>query len=335
MRLLIVLFIFSVTPLYGQTLPKKAFKIDDIIKEFRGAFELKISELQRNYITHKNGRNASFKSHEDTQCGWQSAQAGDSLAKIQMSIHRDDSSLTESIFYTGCAGQLNLKEIVVTNGSDLNPISERELFEGKRKFDLLANEQSRYYSLRAWDDQEIFRLTLRRLNNGKVAEFFIRGQRFMNMTIAIEEGTTRVSYTLYPYTFKYIRPDQSWSVNRSLPTHTLTAVRNTNGASKDQYFNSTYKEISSSSFQSYFSYSVLESSLARISTYIKWHLFVFPSTEFTSSGAQSSRFLDELRLTFTRLLSNTDINLVRNLIQSYILAIEEGVIKIIDSRPTE
>ena len=335
MKLLSLFIFLALTPAYALELPKKAFKIDDMIKEFRGPLELKISELQKNYITHISGLNAVFKSHEDTTCNWVKAPAGEVLAKIQMSVKKDTDRLTESVFYTGCADQLNLKEVVVTTGTDLKPISEKQLYEGQRSFDLKKNENSRFYSLRAWDDEELFRLTLRRLVNGKVAEFYIRGQRFMTMTVSLSEKSTRVSYTLYPYSYKYNRKDSSWSVNRSLATHTITAIRNASGISRNQFFNSDFEEISASSFQSFFSYSVLESSLARISSFVKWHNFIFPSTEFASSGVQSSRFLDELRLTFTRLLSNTDINLVRNLIQSYIARIEEGVIKIIDNRPVE
>lgn len=335
MKLLSLLFIFSLTPAFGQVLPKKVFKIDDIIKEFRGPLELKISELQKNYIAHKNGLNASFKSHEETTCSWVKAPAGETLAKIQMTVKVSEERLTESVFYTGCNSQLNLKELVVTTGTELKPISEKQLFEGQRSFALKKNEQSRLYSLRAWDDQELFRLTLRRVGKGQVAEFFIREQRFMNMTIASDSESNRVTYTFYPYDIKYKRKHSSWSINRGRATYSLSAIKNTGPDSREFYLNSTFEEISGSTFQVFFGYSVLQSSIARLSSFIKWHLFIFPSTEFAASGVQSSRFLDELRLTFTRLLSNTDLNLVRNLVQSYIRLIEEGVIKIIDSRPTE
>ncbi len=332
MKLLSILFILSLLPAYGKGLPSKAFKIDDIIKEFRGQLELKVSELQKNYITHKKGRFASFKSHEDSTCSWVKAAAGETLSKIQMSIDSEENRLTESVFYTGCHNQLNLKELVVTTGTDLKPISERELFEGQRSFDLKKNEESRYYSLRAWDDQELFRLTLRRVGTGKVAEFFIREQRFMNMSLSVEEKTTKVTYTFYPYSIKYERKHSSWNINRGRSTYSLSAVKS---PTREYYLDSIFQEISGSTFQTYFSFSVLQNSIARVSSFIKWHLFIFPSTEFASGGVQSPRFLDELRLTFNRLLSNTDLNLVRNLIQSYIRLIEEGVIKIIDNRSDE
>jgi hypothetical protein len=335
LKLLSVLIILSLFPAYGLELPKKAFKIDDIIKEFRVPLELKISELQKNYISHKNGRNASFKSHEDTTCSWVKAPAGETLAKIQMSVKNEENRLTESVFYTGCHDQLNLKELVVTTGKNLKPLSEIDLFEGRRNFELKENELSRYYSLRAWDDQELFRLTLRRVGKGIVAEFFIREQRFMNMTLTSDDLSNRITYTFYPYDIKYKRKHSSWSINRGRATYSLSAIKNTSADSREYYLNSTFEEISGSTFQVYFGYSVLQSSITRLSSFMKWHLFLFPTTEFASSGVQSSRFLDELRLTFTRLLSNTDLNLVRNLVQSYIRLIEEGVIKIIDSRPAE
>lgn len=318
------------------SLPRGIFGIDDLIKEFRGPLQIKIDELGKNYIVHKKGYFASYKSHEDINCLWQNAPGGEILAKLQMTVRESEGQLFESAYYEGCKGQGNLKEVVITRGKDLKPISEKEFFKGERNFDLKDNEDSRLYKLLAWDDVELFRLNIRRTpHGGKVAEFFIREQRFMNMTYTFSEEQSRVIYTFYGYNIKYERRWSTWTMNRGRDTYALKVVANKNHVSPVTYLNSTNNLISAATFSRFFNFSVLQGTVARLADWIKWHNWIFPTTEFSSSGVQNSRFLDELRLTFTRLLSNTDLNLVRNLIQEYIKAIEDGIIRIIDNRPKE
>ena len=47
----------------------------------------------------------------------------------------------------------------------------------------------------------------------------------------------------------------------------------------------------------------------------------------------NQRMMDELQLAYTRLLTNTDLQLVKQLIQEYRLAIENGLIEVVDKRP--
>lgn len=316
-------------------LPRGIFSVDDLIKEFRGPLQTKIAELSKNYIVHKEGARASFKSHEDINCMWQNAQAGEVLAKLELNIKKTETSLNEAAYYTGCKGQLNLKEQVVTTGTDLKPISTKEFFNGERSFDLKKNEKTKLYRLLAWDDEELFKLTLRRTPRGKVAEFYIRNQRFMNATYTFTEDESSVVYTFYGYNIDYLRKHSKWRMNRNRNTYALKAFAYNRAVSPTLFLNSTNESISSATFQRYFSFSVLQGTVSTIADFVKWHNFLFPTTEFRSTGAQNSRFLDELRMTYTRLLNNIEINLVRNLIQEYILALETGLLKVIDSRPKE
>jgi len=316
-------------------LPRVAFGVDDLIKEFRGPLQLKISELSKNYIVHKTGYNASYKSHTNINCLWSDIPGGEVLAKVQMNFNLSENTLSESAYYTGCKDQLNLKELVVTTGTELAPITKKQFFKGERSFDLKKNETSKLYRLLAWDDVELFRLTIRRTVNGKIAEFFIREQRFMNATYTFSNEQSRVIYTFYGYNVSYTRKHSQWSMNRGRASYALKVIANDSGVSPVVYLNSDNTPIAAATFQRFFSFSVLQGTIARLADFIKWHNWIFPTTEFQATGVQNSRFLDELRLTFTRLLSNTDLNLVRNLIQEYIKSIEEGLLKVIDNRPKE
>ncbi len=316
-------------------LPRVAFGVDDLIKEFRAPLQLKISELSKNYIVQKEGYNASYKSHTNVNCLWTNIPGGEVLAKVQLNIKKGEDTLSESAYYTGCKDQLNLKELIVTKGSDLKPISKKQFFNGERSFALKKNETSKLYRLMSWDDVELFRLTIRRTVNGKIAEFFIREQRFMNATYNFNDDQSRVIYTFYGYNVSYSRKHSQWSMNRGRSAYALKVIAKDSGISPVTYLNSDNTPIAAATFQRFFSYSVLQGTIARLADFIKWHNWIFPTTEFQATGVQNSRFLDELRLTFTRLLSNTDLNLVRNLVQEYIKSIEEGLLKVIDNRPKE
>lgn len=321
--------------LAAPKLPRGIFGVDDLIKEFRGPLQIKISELSKNYIVHKDGTRASFKSHEAINCLWQNAPAGEVLAKAELSVKRSEGKLNEAAYYTGCKGQLNLKEQIVTTGKDLVPLNAKDFFRGERSFDLKDNEDSRLYRILAWDDTEIFKMTLRRTTYGKVAEFFIREQRFMNATFTFTEAESRVIYTFYGYNIEYLRKHSKWRMNRNRSSYALKAIAYNREVSPVIFLSSTNELLSSATFQRYFSYSVLQGTVSTLSDIIKWHNFIFPTTEFKATGLQNSRFLDELRLTYTRLLNNIEINLIRNLIQEYIQAMENGLLKVIDNRPKE
>jgi hypothetical protein len=66
---------------------------------------------------------------------------------------------------------------------------------------------------------------------------------------------------------------------------------------------------------------------------IEYHISFFPKTDFIGTVGQNQRILNELRLANIRLLSNIEINLVQQLIQSLILALEKGLLSIEDRRP--
>lgn len=316
-------------------LPRDLFSIDDIIKEFRGPLQIKIQELFKNYIVHKKGYHAGFSSHEDNSCLWANSPQGETLSKVELNIKRTESSLQEFATYTGCRSIKSLKELIVTTGTDLSPITSKQFFAGERSFELKDNEQTKLYRLSSGMDVELFRLNIRRTKNGQVAEFFIREQRFMNITYTFTEEQARAIYTFYNYDVQYKTKLMSWNPRRSRGTYALKVIVKKNAISPITYLSSQNNSISNSIFKRFFSFSVLRGTASQLAEFIKYHNRFFASTEFAGSGALNSRFLDELRLTFTRLLSSIDLNLVRNLIQDYIKAIEDGLLRVIDNRPKE
>ena len=335
LTLIIPTQVFAVVPL-----PKTLLNLDDIINEFRGPLTTKMSDLSKNYIVKKregkNSIHAVYTSHDLIHCLGATANPGEPLTKLDLSIDASKpNQLHEVAYYTGCHGNLSLKEQVFTQGKNLSAISSEDFFNGRRKFALKENETARTYRLLSGDDEELFALRIAKVAQGTTADYFIRGQRFMNIFRQFGEDESRAILTFYGFSVEYKRKYSTWGIDRVFDTWALKVIANKMPSGSVIYLNSTNNEISRNNFQRFFGYGALNNTVQRLGDFVKYHNYFFPTTEFQNAGVQSSRFLDEMRLTFTRLLNNTEVNLVRNLIQEYIAAIESGLLKIIDTRPKQ
>jgi len=314
--------------------PAGIYLLDELVFEFRGELERKIKELSENYIAQEGNNTLIFTSHETVECAHSQISSGHPLAKLQYLFELKDESLIERGQYTDCFNAVTLKEITITKGSNLTPLTFEQFKKGQRPIGLKEGELQRQYILQNGEGIELFSLFTVKTSDGENTILSLLGNRFCN--IRKIKQTEREAYyiTYYPYSFTYSLPYQSWGVTREFSTYKNSIVQRPNSSDFD-YLGASNQRISRQSFQNTFSNMVLGGAFNSLKQFLSYHLYTMPSTDFTSAGTQNSRMLDELRMAYIQLLSNTSINLVQNLVKNYIDAIEKGQIRIDDRRPKD
>ena len=330
MKWLFLIIIFSVK-LHAENvpLPASVSGVDEIVSEFRDQLATKITDLGKNYISTITNESLIFTSSEALRCNGINNIVGERLSSIQYAYKKQNSSLCEKVTYTGCNSETSLIEQVTTTGSSLEPLKFSDIIKGKRSFDLKDNELSRYYKISNGDGDEIFSVIIEKKDNSKFLNFSILGQKFLTMNFEYKNDATRVVFTYFGYSASYSRRYSNWSMKNN-----FTEFSNTVVAKKAEfvtYLDKDGNRISLSNFITAFNQTVMDSAVKTIGSIIEYHTYYFPPTEATKTGSQSQRFIDEIRIAQNRITANTEINLVKKLLQDFINAAELG--QIVDNRP--
>jgi hypothetical protein len=308
--------------------------VDEIIEEFRGTLKTKIVDLSKNYISLISEQVVVFKNSEDMECNGNSISKGTVITSLKYGFNfNGDHELNEKAVYTGCSGDISLIEDVITTGDNLKPLPFNDFIRGKRSFDLQDNEQSRLYKVSNLEGEEIFKVFVEKKGNTKFAVFYYVGQKFLTINYEYNSSSTRAIFTAYSYNASYVRKHGRWNSRSTYAPVSFSAFVNKFSADQVVYLDANGARLSLSNFLGMFDNYVLQSTVSNLQSIFDYHNYYFPSTEATKSGAASQRLLEELRVAQTRLLTNSEINLVKNFVQNLINAAEAG--QLIDNRPRE
>lgn len=333
MKYLILLTLVWALSLKAETvpLPTSVLGVDDLVQELKGSFTTKISDLGKNYITHITDQIVTFTNSETMICNNVSHVVGEPLAKMQYSFQKNNLEFIEKAIYTGCNGETALVEDVVTKGTAPLPLPAKDFLAGKRSIDLKDNETYRLYRISNAASEEIFKVLIEGTNVGKTANFFILGQKFMSMVYEYQATLTRLTITYYGYNASYKVRNSGWTLNRNFQPYTNVVVAYKGIEDQVVYLDADNNRLSLANFLTWFNEGAIRPTISVLAKIIEFHTNFFPKTKTTQTGAQSQRLLEELRIAQNRLLNNTELNLVRNLLQEYMNAAEKGLI--IDNRP--
>ncbi|MDD4973225.1 MAG: hypothetical protein PHY93_02690 [Bacteriovorax sp.] len=331
MKILFLIIILS-TKLHAENvpLPASVSGVDEIVSEFRNQFATKIIDLGKNYISTITNESLIFTNSEALKCNGGDNIAGEQLASIQYTYKKQKTAaLLEKVTYTGCSSEISLIEEVTTTGTNLEPLKFSDIIKGKRSIDLKDNELSRYYKISNGDGDEIFSVIIEKKDNLKLLSFSILGQKFLTMNFEYKNNTTRVVFTYFGYNASYSRQHAGWSMKNNFTEFTNTVIAKK--AEFVTYLDRDGNRISLSNFINSFNQTVMDSAIKTIGSIIEYHTYYFPPTEATKTGSQSQRFIDEIRVAQNRITANTEISLVKKLLQDLLNAAELG--QIIDNRP--
>lgn len=281
-----------------------------VVEEFRGSLRSKIEELSQNYIKTQTEQAIVWFSTETVECNGKKYPAKFPLASITM-------SRSTNIFQfelKGCAQEVALSELFITKSSSdftLTKYLQGEWPEGLNR-----------YLLKDGHDKNIFELR----KNKDLSSFKFLEQKFLD----IYKEENRWQYFVQGYAANYENEGFSFGVSLKFDDFRVTIDWDENSY---RILDNEYRRIGLNSFLIGYSHAIQTATLTYVGNILKSLLNELPSTEFVSTGGQNSRFLDEMRLTYTRLLNNLELNLVRQFVQDVIKAIESGFLKITDNRP--
>lgn len=312
-------------------LPTSVLGVDDIVEEFRGSLTTKIAALGKNYITKVTNQSVTYSSNEAYSCNGFLNQPGEPLAKIEYSNKTDNKQLIEKTTYTGCNNDVTLVEDVITRGENLSPLPMKKVLEGKRTIDLQDNETYRLYKLSNVEGDVLFQVLLEKTLKGKAINYYFLGQQILSMIYEYQATSTRLSITYFGYSIEYARKHAKWKYNYQFTPYLNVVLASTNKEDPIIYFDSNNNRLSLSGFITSFNEGIMKYTISTLAEIVQYHTMYFPKTATTQTGAQSQKFLEELRIAQNRLLNNIELNLVRNLLQDYVNAAEKGLI--IDNRP--
>lgn len=272
--------------------PQGLLSVERLLEEIQLPINNKIIQMQQNFVETQNNTVRTFTSQETVSCqSGISVQPGGPILRI----------VTESQFlpfkreiktYFGCNQSQSFREVLVDAPNEyryqlLGP-DNLPIFTLIKVFS--GNEVRSELQL---TDQRIYLIQQR--NSGDLKEFF---------------------YFRYPFQINYNRAGFQINVNdnREISGHYL--VRQfANGPL--EIFSPQGARVSKAEF-------IRNNGFRGVSFFVDSILTDLPETKFISSGNQNQRLINELRNAQTFLLSNTNINFVRNLINEYIKLAEEG-----------
>ncbi|HAZ13493.1 MAG: hypothetical protein A2X86_13260 [Bdellovibrionales bacterium GWA2_49_15] len=334
----IILFIFCFLPFSpvarAESLPQGVLDLDSLMFEFRGQLERKIQGLFENYIVSTNQGRTLFSSNGHALCAKQTMPLLRTLVTYDYNYELKKGELIERLRYTDCFGATDINELIITKGNNLRPLNQAELRSGRRNFELADNESERRYLLSNSKNEELISLLAYREGNNLRASVRLRGARFLDMVRVLEEGRERYSYTLSGHDIEYKVAYSHWRSQMGMATTTYSALRL---KSEDHeivhYLDANNQPISLQEFQEWLGRHAIESGFQMVGQWLSYHLYTFPSTDFSRSNVQKNRLLEEFNLAYIQLLNNTDLNLVTNFIRAIIDAIGQGLIRFEDHRP--
>lgn len=321
----------------GLPLPNAIYSIDDLIREFRSPLKTKVEELKKNYRFRSSNNFVEYTSNEKVNCLFQNWDAESVLTKIEYFFRKEGKEALDVLRYSGCGDQLSLVERFVRVGENQSALSFQDFSNGNLSFELKKEWERYYYQLQNNLGENLFTLNARWVTPAKNHALYvlnIRDQEFLLINIQYLPEETRATYTFRGFNVAYqYLPYFNMNVNQNHSGFSFKVIVKKEAPNNPFFLSSQDILLSQNSFVSYFNYWAVTNGLENVKKFVDFHLYWFPPTEFVSSGGQSQRLINELRLNLNRILNNNNLNLVEVYLRNLIQSVETGLI--IDRRPAE
>lgn len=313
-------------------LPSSLLTIDTLIDQFRSPFQNKLNDFYKNFITRKNAGRTEFSSTSNVQCPLGETIAANSiLTSYEYQTKFSEGQILQQASYFGCKGLLSLKETIVTKGEELKPVNWMDISGSRVIFKLALKETQRIYIIADGQQRELFKAVMNRTSSGEQTDLYVMNNKVLTMNLIQGDDKTQLNYNIYSYNLNYSQ--NGFNINSRLSQNYSFRVLAYKENNQVYFLSNANQPISLSDFQTSLNDTLLISSMNDMGYIIKSFILEFPKTDFVATGIKSSVVLDELRLSFVRLTNNTELSLVKILIQQYIEAIEKGTLVIQDNRP--
>jgi hypothetical protein len=292
--------VLALTNAVHGKIPKRLLSVDKVIDEIKMPLNNKLLQMHQNFIEETAPNIIKYTSDKISKCQLgQSVPVGENILKITKQRSKNTKLKKHITTYTGCSGQESFKEISIkyTSGNDS-------------------------YEFIGPDNTSIFKTIRLKDQNQTTSQIFMNDQMVFKIIERKRNGYDEVLYKKYPFTV---------SLNYNGGKINFNSVQSFNGAyrlkiypgRRVEYFDDSSQLISLANFQKQIGF-------RGINYFIDLALKDLPKTKFINSGNGNTKLLEELRNAQTFLISGSNIDYVKNLINEYIKEAVEG--NIIDNR---
>ncbi len=266
-------------------------------KKFRDEIQLslknKILQMNQNFVSTIYGQTARYTSPNSVRCKSQvTVSPNDTILEITKTSKNSESYVKEIKNYIGCSKKISFREETFSN-------PERESYE-----------------LTGPDNVRMFKYLKIVKQNRTTTTFSIAGKDFARMVETQRDNYSTVHYhfTSRSVLLKVFNSMMSFNTSEKSTSHYWAKIYKTGFI---EYYADDYQQISLATF-------LKNVNLEGINRIVGTLLYDLPETKFLKSGNSNAKLVNELRNAQTFLLSNTNIDYVKNLIDEYIKAAESG-----------
>jgi hypothetical protein len=308
--------------------------VNSIASQFWSEVESKLNLLPLNYIVQDSPSNREFQGLRSSACNLKS----DKLETAPVtSIHYSESSNKGghqlTLNYIGC-NQLNVfTEDINVSGKYLGI---EDVLNGKRTYFANAQIPKIYHSYIDSFGYSFIDIESE-YNQLDIRTRFIALEKVI-AEVVVDKVQNKIQIYVYSHNYRYKYPQggefqAQFKHNANPVVHQIEYLKS--GLKKYSYIGKTQTEQSEKDFNDYFNLVAIFDVKTVMGNLIKVYLESFAKTDSSTGGLVNKRLLNELIALTNRLNSGTpsDLSFVLTQIKSYIQAIEEGSLKIIDNRP--
>jgi hypothetical protein len=285
--------------------------------------------MRQNFIERKTQDGSRFISDKNVTCPLGvKVLSNDNLMSLSFSNNYKVNSETKKINsyehrnYSSCDGSLAFRESIVVVADKKQRHTREDQLLGE--LDLRFNNEFDSVDYRMIDatGEQVIRSFTSKTKNKLISVISIGNEKYINISIDKELNKKVFRYRFNPITFKVKRNGFEFEMNIPLRfSGHMKAELFDNGRIK--YFNPKGIQVSLASFLKEFELNGLDFVMNSV-------LKSVPKTSFFNTGNANARILEELRNAQAWITTGQD-NLIRNLLEEYIAAVNKG--EIVDSRP--
>ena len=323
-------------PLLAQTTLEKEYKsvVQQMTRQFWSEMQVKLSLLPSNYITRDS---QSFREYISTEGCKKNSGVEEPKAAISYHYTQSKQQTQYSLRYIGCYGGDAFYEDISIQPAYSDPKSHlKSLILGERSFVADKNHTRKLYAYSDRANTEVVRVESYYSKAQASTKFIATNKLISEVVVNFNENTIKVYAYSFTIRHKFLSGREiSMRITHSSNPLVHQVELSSSGPKKYSFISKSLHEQSEKTFNNYFAQVVLKDIKSSINKFFSIFQHYFPKTETASSGLANKRLLNELIVMDQKLntASPLDINFVQIRLKSYIQAIQDGTLTIIDKRP--
>lgn len=315
------------------SVPDNMLGVKRILFDFRRPLKDKLLQLRQNFIERKYKQGTRFVSNEIVTCPFGvKVQPLENIVNysytqdISKDVQTGKVTTIENRTFRGCAKKKTLTERIKVIGDKSYAASEKDILQGN--LNLTMDNGGREiidYRMFDSDGNQVMRLYSKINGKYRFTNYYFGSDKFMQILYEKKNDKLDIKYRFFPFDFILNRNGFQFSTKVGARSQGyFRAFVYKSGAI--EYFDDKGVQVSLASFQKNFQINGINFIMNSI-------LIEFPVTDFVNTGGDSARLKEELRNAQTWLIGGNpaQLNLVRNLIEEYLQAVDKGLL--VDKRP--